>query len=67
MHYREIEGGCWQFRSDAGESFELIGKLADQLRLDGRRARLRIRPRPELSSICMVGMIAEVVAILDLY
>ncbi len=61
--YLDVEGGCWQFRSDAGGSYELIGELARQLRVEGRRAEITIRPRSDMVSICQSGTIAEVVDI----
>ena len=63
MHYLEIEGGCWQFRSDAGEYYDLVGNLTKQLYVEGQRSQITIRLRPDLASICMVGTIAEVVEI----
>ncbi len=67
MHHLEIEGGCWWFRPDAGESYELVGDLAKQLHVVGRRAKLKIKPRSDLASICMVGTIAEVVEIIQVF
>ncbi len=67
MQFLAIEGGCWQFRSEAGKSYELIGRLSNKLRVEGQRARIKIRLRPDLASICMVGSIAEVVEILQIY
>lgn len=63
MHYLSVEGGCWQFRSTTGETYELVGDLARSLRVEGRRAEIKIRARPDLASICMVGTIAEVIEI----
>ncbi|MFQ5798395.1 MAG: hypothetical protein ACE5H0_06850 [Bacteroidota bacterium] len=67
MQHLEIEGGCWWFRPDIGESYELVGDLAKQLHVVGRRVKLKIRPRLDLASICMIGTIAEVVEIMRVY
>lgn len=67
MHRIEIEGGCWQFESETGESYELVGDQSRKLQVEGRRAKLQIKPRPDLASICMTGKIVEVIEILEVY
>jgi hypothetical protein len=65
MHRTEIEGGCWVFEANDGQRYELVGEKANQLQRDGLRAKIVVRPRPDLSSVCMIGNIIEVVEIVE--
>jgi len=67
MHFADIEGGCWVFKSDDGQAYELIGKDMKRLQKDGLRAEILVAPRNDLASVCMVGKIVEVVEILKIY
>jgi hypothetical protein len=67
MHHTNIEGGCWVFRASNGQSYELIGKAAKDLLREGLRAEVVVRPRRDVTSICMVGKILEVVEIKEIH
>lgn len=63
MHYTNIEGGCWVFRTTDGQSYELTGEAAKDLLREGLRAEIVVKPRRDVMSICMVGKIVEVIEI----
>ncbi len=67
MHFADIEGGCWVFKSDDGQVYQLIGKDTKRLGKDGLRAEILVAPRTDLASVCMVGRTVEVVEILKIY
>lgn len=67
MHFTDIEGGCWVFKADDGQAYELIGKDVKRLQKDGLRAEIFVRPRTDLASICMMGKIVEVIEIIKIY
>jgi hypothetical protein len=57
-----LEGGCWGFDAEDGRCFELSRAGAPGgLLVDGKRATLTLRIRPDLMSLCMIGPIVEVV------
>lgn len=59
-----LEGGCWVFQTDSGYKYELVGEKVDQIRVDGRRFELKVKPRPDFASICMIGSIVEVLEVM---
>jgi hypothetical protein len=63
MHRSNVEGGCWVFRTNDGQSYELTGEAAKDLLREGLRAEIVVKPRRDVMSICMVGKIVEVVDI----
>jgi hypothetical protein len=60
MHHLNIEGGCWKFVTEDGESFEPRGDPPD-LYQDGLRVTLLGFPRPGLVTLCQVGPVMKVV------
>ncbi len=65
MQKTTLEGGCWIFVADDGTRYELGGQGLEPLFKDGLHAELVVRDMPDASSICMVGKIVQVVAILS--
>jgi hypothetical protein len=63
MYYANLEGGCWVFRANDGQTYELFGENISELRREGRKAVVRILPRSDVASICMVGRIAQLIEI----
>ena len=64
IHAVNLEGGCWRFDADDGRHFEISKATAPAgLLVDGKKASLTLRPRPDLMSTCMIGPIAEVVTV----
>ena len=59
-----VEGGCWVFQADSGHEYELVGEKVDQIRVDGRRYELKVKPRPDFASICMIAPIVEVLEVM---
>jgi hypothetical protein len=66
MLYLELEGGCWQFMDENGETYEIVGLNIAQLQIDGQRAEIVVREVPDVASICMVGKIVELVEIIQI-
>ena len=64
VHSVSIEGGCWRFDADNGTHYEIEkGSAPAGLLTDGKKATLTLKLRPDLMSSCMVGPIAQVVAV----
>ena len=61
MHFVPVEGGCWQFEDDAGNSYEPILGPAS-LYCDEIAGTLTACLRLDLVSTCQVGTIVEVLA-----
>jgi len=62
--YLDVEGGCWQLRTDSGERYELRpGQAPSTILVDGARVTLTLDLRSDLVSVCMVGRIADVAAV----
>jgi hypothetical protein len=58
--FNDFEGGCWTIKSDNGTPYEPIG-LADSFKKDGLRVEFTLKTRPDMASICMAGLPADVV------
>lgn len=58
VRYDSLEGGFYEIRTDAG-IYDPINLQADA-RVDGLRVRFVARPRPEMPSAHMVGLIIEI-------
>ena len=64
IHAVNVEGGCWRFDTEDGRHFEIIKATAPAgLLVDGKTATLTLRPRSDMMSTCMIGPMAEVVAV----
>ena len=63
MHYVTVESGCWQLKTDDGETFELVGEDITSLFKEGLRVELIVRQMQNMASICMVGKIVELVEV----
>ena len=61
MHHVDVEGGCWKFVTDDGESFEPHGG-SDELYEDGQRVTLQGFPREHRDTICQVGPVLRIVS-----
>lgn len=59
MQYSDLEGGCWQFVTDDGVSYQPVGGPAN-IYTDGLSGILTGDVNPDLMSTCMVGPIVEV-------
>lgn len=66
MNYLEVEGGCWQFVDEDGESYEIVGLNVAQLQINGLRAEIVVREIPGVASICMVGKMVELLDIVQI-
>ena len=64
MKQIEVEGGCWQFVSDDGKNYQVMGDKAALLLRDGLRATVVVTDAEEMASICMVGDLVELVEII---
>lgn len=62
VRFIPIEGGCWVLRVNESLQYEPLG-LPVAFRVDGLDVRALLTLRDDLSSICMVGRIAEVLDI----
>ncbi|MFN0158878.1 MAG: hypothetical protein ACKVRP_12510 [Bacteroidota bacterium] len=65
VHFVAVERGCWQFEDSDGKEYELVGDNARELFIDGMRARIVVRPLQGLASTCQVGVMVEVVRVLE--
>ena len=61
--FLSIEGGCWQFKSDDGTTYQISGEQASFLQKDGLRAEIIVRALPYKRGICMAGKFAELLKI----
>lgn len=66
MNYLEVEGGCWQFMSEEGETYEIVGLNVAPLRVNGQRAEIVVREIPGVMSVCMVGKMVELLDIVQI-
>src|SRR5262245_30808029 len=57
--YRGVEGGCRTIKSDNGTVYEPLG-LADSFKKDGLEVEFVLKTRPDIATICMVGLPADV-------
>ena len=67
MTHLAIEGGCWQFKSDEGTTYELFGDQATLLHKDGERAQIIVREISNAHTICMAGKPVELLKITKIY
>lgn len=65
MRATHLEGGCWQFLADNGQTYDLQGNEIDPLLHDGLRAEILVRDATGQSSICMTGKIVVVIRIIS--
>lgn len=69
MNYVDIEGGCWVLQvgdePETMQAYQLGGDNAEELLIDGARVRVQIVPRPKVVSICQIGIVADVITILE--
>jgi hypothetical protein len=69
MHRSNLEGGCWYLQSDSGgKRYELTGDSAVMMRLrfDEQHVVVRGAPAKGAASICMMGEIVRVSAIVQI-
>lgn len=66
MHLVPVEGGCWKFMEKNGTGYELYGANVDSIHIEGLEVVLKVRPKSNLKSVCMVGQVAELVEIVSL-
>jgi hypothetical protein len=67
MHHSELEGGCWYLQSDSVKRYELTGDsaLMKPLHFEGEHVVVRATPAKGAASICMMGEIMRVSAIVQ--
>jgi hypothetical protein len=59
VNFRDIGMGCWEFVSNNGDKYEIIGG-DDSLYKDGQKAAIKGRIRKDLMSSGNIGPIFEV-------
>lgn len=58
----EVAAGCWQLVGNDSTTYELRPDQAPaELLVDQKQVTVRLKPRPDLLSTCMVGKIVDVV------
>ena len=57
-----VEGGCWVIKTSDGTQYEPT-VLVEDLRVEGERVRAVVVARPNMTSVCMVGPMVEIVRI----
>lgn len=58
----EVGVGCWQLVASDSVRYELrAGQAPESILVDGKQVTVKLKPRPDLMSTCMVGQIADVV------
>lgn len=67
MQYLDVEEGCWQFITDDGEAYEIVGINVAPLHVHGLKAEIVVRVIPNIVSICMVGKTAQLLEIVHIY
>ena len=67
MRHIPLEGGCWQFTSGDGSTYQLAGEQAAKLLVDGIHAEIVVRDTPGRHTICMTGKSVEVLTIVKTY
>ena len=61
VHFAKVEAGCWVLQADSGRRYELRpGQAPPEILVEGARVTVVLEPRTDLTSICMVGEIADV-------
>ena len=66
MHFVDIESGCWQFVTADSVHYELTGKDTKALLKEGKRATIAVRELHNVSSVCMVGKIVELLEVIEI-
>lgn len=62
IKYIGLEGGFYGIVADDGKRYDPVN-LPEEFRQDGLRVRIELRPRPDMASLHMWGMIVEVLKI----
>jgi len=62
VQFVDVEGGCWRIVGDNGIHYEPIN-LSDEFRKDGLAVQFEVKFRRDLATVCMVGVIVEIVSI----
>lgn len=62
VRHVDLEGGFFAIRGDDGVTYD-PSNLDDAFRRDGLRIRARVRPRPDMAGIHMVGPIVDIIEI----
>ena len=57
-----VEGGCWVIKTADGTQYEPT-VLVEDLRVEGEKVRAVVVARPNMTSVCMVGPMVEIVRI----
>jgi len=57
-----VEGGCWVIKVADGTQYEPT-VLMEDLRVEGEKVRAVVVARPNMTSVCMVGPMVEIVRI----
>jgi hypothetical protein len=67
MMHTDLEGGCWYLQTKRGQKYELVGSEENlqKVRVEGRYATLSVKQAKMMASICMMGTIVEIIAVLD--
>lgn len=60
VRHFDLEGGFFAIRGDDGVTYD-PSNLAEEFRRDGLRVRARVRLRPDMGGIHMVGPIVDVI------
>ncbi|MBA4311351.1 MAG: hypothetical protein C0417_01855 [Chlorobiaceae bacterium] len=66
IKYLEVEGGCWQFLSEDGKTFEISSDIFIDRFKNNSYAELVVHFVEDASSICMVGKLVEVLDIIHI-
>jgi len=59
VYYAPVSGECWTIIGDDKVTYE-ITNLPKEFQKNGLQVRAKIKLLPDMSSICMVGPIAEI-------
>ncbi|HEX6644631.1 MAG TPA: hypothetical protein VF037_08135 [Gemmatimonadales bacterium] len=62
VRHFDLEGGFFAIRGDDGVTYD-PSNLAEEFRQDGLRVRARLRLRPDMGGIHMVGPIVDIIEI----
>jgi hypothetical protein len=60
----QVGAGCWFILADDGARYEPID-LPEDLKIEDLHVRLLVRPRDDMVSACMVGLIVEIVTVIE--
>ena len=66
MQHSHLEGGCWYVQAKQ-QKYELNAspEILQTCNVEGRMLTLRVRQAPMMKSICMMGIVVEVIDVLD--